>query len=603
MYFVTKRQLPIARWLPYVGLVLAFAVAVYRPSPARAQIEPLVLGRAVDATVQLSIIVRGTVEGEDQLIWYAAGSGTIVSPTGLILTNNHLITPTGIDEKLTELELQLESEGNEADLEVESDHLMVAISDGRHLPEPRYLAWVAASDPDLDLAVLRIDTGARGEPLPEDPLNLPYLPLGDSNALNLGDPVNIFGFPAIGAGSLTYTSGVVSGFLFEEAIDGTAGINTDAVTSGGNSGGSAINSAAELIGVPTSGSSLDCRAGDTNRDGVIGPEDVGCLPTGGSLTQLRPINLALPLLESVDASIVAEVGTGEVGTLSPASDGLAEAIAAGQGCAKRGDWRCAANYFAAALQQAPEDGEILGALYDAYLALGRQEASAGRLQSARTAYFSAQSVDPSRMDAENELERIAPYERAIGLDSFDGQPNYLEAQDAETSSSYQEGRFVIEIKEPGVVTGYPLTEQTLDGQDFAALLEVAHARGDGMITIEARTDPAGGQWVFGVDPVRQTWEILQYNADEQRFMPWTGPYAFGPGAGPDPATTVELRVRQGLAELWIDRVNVASTEDVALPAIGSRGTLSFGALMSSEGVEPFEVAYDAIGLYELSPAE
>ena len=389
--------------------------------------------------------------------------------------------------------------------------------------------------PDLDLAVLRIDSGARGEALAEEPLDLPYLPFGDSDALNLGDPINIFGFPAIGAGSLTYTSGVVSGFLFEEAIDGTAWINTDAVTSGGNSGGSAINNAAELSACrPPARPSIAALANES--DGVIGPEDVGCLPTGGSLTQLRPINLALPLLESVDTSIAAEVGTGEVVTLTPAPDGLAEAIAAGQGCAARGDWRCAANYFASALQLAPEDGEILGALYDAYLALGRQEASAGRLQSARTAYFSAQSIDPSRMDAENELARIAPYERAIGLDSFEGPPNYLEASDAETSSSYQEGRFVIEIREPGVVTGYPLTEQVLDGQDYAALLEVARARGDGMITIEARTDPAGGQWVFGVDPVRQTWEILNFNANEQRFTPWTGPFAYGPGAEPDSPT-------------------------------------------------------------------
>jgi S1-C subfamily serine protease len=557
----------------------------------------------VDATVQLSIIVRGTVDGEEQLIWYAAGSGTIVSSAGLILTNNHLITPAGINDKLAELELQLASEGKEADLEVESEHLMVAISDGRHLPEPRYLAWVAASDPDLDLAVLRIDSGAQGEALAEEPLDLPYLPLGDSDALNLGDAIHIFGFPAIGAGSLTYTSGVVSGFLFEEEIDGTAWINTDAVTSGGNSGGSAINSAAELIGVPTSGSSLDCRAGDTNRDGVIGPDDVGCVPTGGSLTQLRPINLALPLLESVDASIAAEVGAGEVVTLTPKTDDLAQTLAAGQGCAARGDWRCAANYFFEAMKLAPEDGAIVGALYDAYLALGRQEASAGRLQSARTAFSSARSIDPTRTDAENELARIAPYQRAIDLDAFEGQPNYLEASDTETSSSYQDGRFVIEIMEPGVVTGYPLTEQTLEGQDYAALLEVASARGDGMITIEARTDPAGGQWVFGIDPIRQTWEILQFDAGEQRFMPWTGPFAYGPGAAPGSPATVELRVRQGQADLRIDGIDVAAKAAAALPEIGNQGTLSFGALMGSDGEEPFEVAYDAIGLYELSPAE
>jgi hypothetical protein len=154
-----------------------------------------------------------------------------------------------------------------------------------------------------------------------------------------------------------------------------------------------------------------------------------------------------------------------------------------------------------------------------------------------------------------------------------------------------------------VVTGYPLTEQTLEGLDYAALLEVAAAEGDGMITIEARTDPAGGQWVFGVDPIRQTWEILQFDPGERRFVPWTGPFAYGPGATPGSPATVELRVRQGQADLRIDGIDVAAAAEATLPTIGNQGTLSFGALMGSEGEEPFKVTYDAIGLFELRAGE
>ena len=86
------------------------------------------------------------------------------SPDGLILTNQHLITPVGVDEKLAELEAQLATEGKSADLQVDTERFTVAISDGRHLPDPRYLARIVVQDPDLDLAVQRIDSDERGTP-------------------------------------------------------------------------------------------------------------------------------------------------------------------------------------------------------------------------------------------------------------------------------------------------------------------------------------------------------------------------------------------------------------------------------------------------------
>ena len=87
---------------------------------------------------------------------------------------------------------------------------------------------------------------------------------------------------------------MVSGFNFEEGIDGPAWITTNATMAGGSSGGAALDRAGRLIGVPTQGTELDCRPGDTNRDGTIDAEDVGCIPLGGSIGQLRPINLAKP---------------------------------------------------------------------------------------------------------------------------------------------------------------------------------------------------------------------------------------------------------------------------------------------------------------------
>ncbi len=582
-----------------LALLCALTLLAGWTRPAAAQIDPIILGNAVDAAVQLSIVVRGTVDDREQVIWYAVGSGTIVSPDGLILTNNHLIAPAGVNDKLAELEQQLEAEGKEAQLEVEPDRFMVASSDGRRLPEPRYLAWVEATDPELDLAILRIDADRDGAPIDGAELSLPAVPLGDSDAVNLGDPVHVFGFPAIGSGSLTYTSGVVSGFLFEEGIDGTAWINSDAVTSGGNSGGAALNSSGQLIGVPTSGSALDCRVGDTNRDGTIGPEDVGCLPTGGSLTQLRPMNLARPLLENVDAAVAGEIGTSVAATLTPESDPLATNLAAARGCAARGDWRCATNFYRDAVANAPDDRALLTDLYDAYLALGRQEADAGRLDSARVAFQDALRADPDREDAEVELSRIEPYRSAISLDSFEGAKQFLEAEDDGAASSYQDGAFVLEITQAGRISSFPLTTSPLEGQNYAALLTLRETSGDGMVTFETHTDPAGGQWVFAVDPGNRTWEVLEYSSDDAQFVPWGGAFAFPETVTGDIAS-IELRVMDGFPLLLVNGVDVAAAASTPLPQVGAEGELRFGALMSSEGTAPFTAAFDAIALYELA---
>ena len=383
------------------------------------------------------------------------------------------------------------------------------------------MARVVAEDPDLDLAVLRIDGDERGTPLDPESLDLPILPLGSSDAVNLGEPVHVFGFPAIGSGSLTYTIGIVSGFLFEEGIDGTAWINTDAVTSGGNSGGAAVNDAGQLIGVPTSGSALDCRAGDTNRDGVIGPEDVGCLPTGGSLTQLRPIDLARPLLASVDAEVSAASRRGSHRQISrrprmispPASPPLKAAPHGATGVARRTSTSTPSPMPRTTRRSPPRS------MTPIWSSAGRRRRRDGWSPPARRSPGPSPPI-PSRPDATMALERLAPYSRAIVVDGFAGPERFVATSDGDSTSAYDEGAFSLHISEPGLVSGFPLSEadDPLTGQDFAALLRIDEASGDGMVTIETRTDPAGGQWVFAVDPTRQTWEVLQFDTESARFV-------------------------------------------------------------------------------------
>ena len=221
-----------------------------------------------------------------------SGSGSVISPSGQILTNAHVV---------------------EQDPTCSYDQLGVALIDATDEPPSlQYLADVVAFDDFLDLAVVQISADVFGNPVGE--LALPYISTGDSNTVDLGDPLRILGFPGIGGDTITFTTGAVSGFVAERGVDDVrAWIKTDATIAGGNSGGMAVNDAGELVAVPTTAGAgdadtTDCRViEDTNGDGFIGDGD-GCIPIGGFINGLRPVNLASGLIaESVDGVVIEPV--------------------------------------------------------------------------------------------------------------------------------------------------------------------------------------------------------------------------------------------------------------------------------------------------------
>jgi Do/DeqQ family serine protease len=139
------------------------------------------------------------------------GSGVIVDPDGLIVTNHHVIQ--------------------------EAQEITVVLSDRRE-----FEARVLRSDERTDLAVLKVDP--KGE-------RLPTLPIGDSDALQVGDLVLAIGNP-FGVGQ-TVTSGIVSG-LARTAIgvsDFRSFIQTDAAINPGNSGGALVDVDGKLVGINT----------------------------------------------------------------------------------------------------------------------------------------------------------------------------------------------------------------------------------------------------------------------------------------------------------------------------------------------------------------
>jgi S1-C subfamily serine protease len=310
--WLTMHQVPChsrVRLLSRLVAPVALIITLLLGAPVglvRAQIDPQVRDRVVPAVVEIAIIFDVTENGTTESQFLPVGSGTIISPDGLILTNHHVIDMAAHREQLDAWEAQAASDGDPLSFALDDGRTLILITDGVSAPEPAYIADVVAEDRVLDLAILRI-TGDEFGASTGDTGALPFAPLGDSSTVRQGDPIDLFGYPMIGGDTLTYTNGVVSGFNYEEGVDGPAWITTNATMAGGSSGGTALDRAGRLIGIPTQGTELDCRPGDTNRDGTINAEDVGCIPLGGSIGLLRPINLAASLLEQAGVTIAAPV--------------------------------------------------------------------------------------------------------------------------------------------------------------------------------------------------------------------------------------------------------------------------------------------------------
>lgn len=241
----------------------------------------------ISATVQ----IYGLFNDSGEFMTRYTGSGTLLNSSGMILTNAHVASPA-----------------SQGDAENEPDALGIAIITSEDKPPlASYLAKVLAVDGYLDLAIIQITSTMDGSEIDPRSLNLPYVEMGDSNQTHVGDHVSIFGFPGIGGDTITFTEGSVSGFTSEDQLGNRAWIKTDATIAGGNSGGLAADDNARIIGVPTQASSggsgevTDCRQiQDTNGDGAVDKQD-NCIPIGGFINALRPIELAKPLIQAAQA--------------------------------------------------------------------------------------------------------------------------------------------------------------------------------------------------------------------------------------------------------------------------------------------------------------
>ena len=178
-----------------------------------------VASKVSDSVVSITTEVRTQSWWGTESTSKAAGTGFILSESGYIMTNKHVVE--------------------------DAKTVSVTLNNGKTYKNVK----VIGLDPLNDSAILKVD----------NPENFKPVTLGDSKTVNVGQEVIVIG-NALGEYSNSVTSGIISGTGRELIASDSSGsayerltdmIQTDAAINGGNSGGPLVNAAGEVIGIAT----------------------------------------------------------------------------------------------------------------------------------------------------------------------------------------------------------------------------------------------------------------------------------------------------------------------------------------------------------------
>ncbi|MCA9911404.1 MAG: trypsin-like peptidase domain-containing protein, partial [Anaerolineae bacterium] len=191
-------------------------------STAQAQTGPFSQQQARNIASAVVQILASGPNGPQQ------GSGTIVTPTGMIFTNAHVVDG--------------------------ADSIQIRVfEDFESAPEARYTASVTASvsEAQFDFAVLQISGNLNGSSINTNSLNLPYMP-AQSIPINITEDVYFFAYPQIAGGSIAITPGWIT-TIQSIPVDGQEIFfyQSDAVFGEGASGGLVVNRQGQFIGIPS----------------------------------------------------------------------------------------------------------------------------------------------------------------------------------------------------------------------------------------------------------------------------------------------------------------------------------------------------------------
>lgn len=222
--------------------------------------------------------------GSRRVLGRGLGSGFVIDPDGLILTNHHVV----------------------------ENAARIDVSIGK---DRRLRAQIVGADPPTDIAILRID--ARG---------LPALPLGDSNALRVGDWVLAIGNP-FGLAN-TVSAGIIS--AKDRTTEDVPGLDpqgfynflqTDASINPGNSGGPLLDLAGNVVGVNTAinvqahkiGYAIPVNMVRELLPRLVGQGHIERAAMGAVIASLKPVDVARIGVDSLKGALVRQVSPGGPG--------------------------------------------------------------------------------------------------------------------------------------------------------------------------------------------------------------------------------------------------------------------------------------------------
>ena len=269
-------------WMVAAVLALASVSAQTSAQPAAAVADATVFIRVVGNLRAEISRLGGTRVEERTDVEVGSGTGFVISPFGYIVTAHHVVVGDESVEAVLGGSVRVTVDVSRVEVVFQNNPLASVAS--------TFVATIVARSPELDLAILSVSAAG-----------LPYLALGDSDALAVGQPVRALGYPfgraldtlldtgrADAAPRVSTSAGRLSALRDRSGATGPVRyLQTDAVINPGNSGGPLVDDDGYVIGVVQMEVNQDGR--ETRLGFGVGVNHVATLAASVGVDQFFPV--------------------------------------------------------------------------------------------------------------------------------------------------------------------------------------------------------------------------------------------------------------------------------------------------------------------------